>query len=97
MTKKDIKAKVIYKWNHKNSKFQVGDTVRVWVPVPTSNVAKSTIANHGRVGTVFAASSPNGRTMRDGDRVWTKYYVSFPDTDEVIGVNSWFLIPAKEH
>ena len=89
-TKKDIKANIITDWNHFNCKFLPGDYVMVSKTISKSGHYESkrlqSFAAH--VGRVFAASSPDGKRMRDGThRQWTKYYVEF-DNGEVGGFDS---------
>lgn len=77
MTKSDIKAKVLTDWNHHNCKFYPGQLVTVKGVVADweSNRLQSFAGEQGRV---FAASTQDGKRMRNGtSRQWTRYYVEF--------------------
>ena len=89
-TKKDIKAKVLTDWNHFNCKFLPDELVKV-----KNNIApresKRLQSFAGQVGKVFAATTQDGKRMRNGtSRQSTRYYVEFSN-GEVGGFDSMNL------
>ena len=86
-TKKDIKAKVLTDWKHFNCKFLPNELVKV-----NSDIAywesKRLQSFAGQVGKVFAATTQDGKHMRNGtSRMSTRYYVEFSN-GEVGGFDS---------
>lgn len=90
---KQIKANVVYDWNHPNHKFFPGEKVRVSYVLDTeSKVLQSRI---GQRGTVIARSSTSSGTARGGvdsifGRMFTRYYVQFDD-GEINGYHSHYI------
>ena len=89
-TKKDIKAKVLTDWNHFNCKFlpdqlvKVNNDIAYWESKRLQSFA-------GQVGKVFAATTQDGKRMRNGtSRQSTRYYVEFSN-GEVGGFDSMNL------
>ena len=86
---RNIKAKVVYNWDHPRHKFFPGDQVKVYnINEIEPNTLKSRL---GQSGTVIARSSLENGLAREGTyRQWTRYYVQFPD-GEINGFFSWYL------
>ena len=86
---KQIKARVVYNWNHPNHKFLPYDKVRVdYVGEGDSNVLKGRVGQSGQV--IARSALENGLAREGTHRQWTRYYVLFPD-GEVSGFFSEFL------
>ena len=75
--RQDVKAKVLLDWNHGNCKFYPGQLVKVkndladWVNARLQSFK-------GSMGRVFAATTQDGKRMRNGtSRQQTCYYVEF--------------------
>ena len=91
MTKSDIKAKVLTDWTHGNCKFVPGQLVKV-----KDNVSywesKRLQSFAGQQGRVFAATTQDGKRMRNGtSRQATRYYVEFAN-GQVGGFDSSNLV-----
>tara|TARA_R100000152_G_C6771877_1_gene198523 strand:- start:54 stop:380 length:327 start_codon:yes stop_codon:yes gene_type:complete len=92
MTKYDIKAKVMWSWNHPNSKFlpDLHAIVNEEVSNNTYN-SKRRKSFEGRRGKVIAVSSPDGKRIRgDQTRMYTNYYLEFAN-GEVCGFDACHL------
>lgn len=86
-TKKDITAKILTDWNHFNCKFHPQERVMVKNSMPYWE-SQRLQSFAGQVGTVFAATTQDGKRMRNGSsRQSTRYYVEF-DNGQVGGFDS---------
>lgn len=90
---KQIKANVVYDWNHPNHKFFPAERVRVSYVLDTeSKILQSRI---GQTGTVIARSATSDGRARGGadtifGRMFTRYYVKFND-GEINGFHSHYI------
>ena len=89
---KQIKANVVYNWDHPNHKFFPGDEVKVAYVLDTeSKVLQSRV---GQIGRVIARSATKDGLARGHNtlfgRAFTRYYVEFPDKG-VHGFHSHYI------
>ena len=90
---KQIKARVVYNWNHPNHKFLPGDEVKVSYVLETES--KVLQSRKGQTGKVIARSATSSGTARGGKDSWcgrafTRYYVQFND-GEINGYHSHYI------
>lgn len=92
MTKYDIKAKVMWNWNHPNCKFIPGLHAIVNEEVSNNTYnSKRRKSFQGRRGRVIAVSTPDGKRIRGNqDRMYTNYYLEFAN-GEVCGFDACHL------
>ena len=91
----NITAQVITNWSprtNRNCKFAPGDLVKV-SPAAVRRAENGRYSKYAsKPGIVIAASSRDGSTMRGDSRMYTRYFVAFPDLDnKVVGLHSHYL------
>ena len=96
MKKHQVKAHVIYDWNHHLCKFLPGDRVKVCKATRISDSDEKCLKKYAeRYGIVYAATATEDGNMRglskyNYPRCHTRYYVEFPNGD-VKGIHSQYL------
>ena len=98
LTRNDIKANVMFDWNHHNCKFLPGLHAIVNDEVNNNDYNSNRRRSfQGKRGKVIAVSSPDGKRIRgDQRRMYTTYYVEFANK-EVCGFDSGHLDLPKEN
>ena len=99
-TKEEIKAKVLFDWNHHNCKLLPGDECMVTQLGSERNIRylRKTLNKHGKV---VAVSSPDGKKIRgeyngrwNFGRAYTRYYVMFDEgtpKQHIVGLHSHYI------